>query len=325
MKAIVVHNPGPDSQLAIGTLPEPVLNRGEVMIDVKAAGVNRADLLQRAAKYPPPPGTSDLLGLEVSGVIESVGEGVVGYSKGDAVCALLSGGGYAERVNVPVEQLMRIPLGFSFSEAAAVPEAFITAYTNLFREGGLRKGERVLIHGGSSGVGTAAIQLAKTIGAAVACTVGSDEKAARCSELGADLVINYRNNDFASAVKSWASDGVDLVLDIVGQEYFERNLAVLGTKGRLVQIATMSGAKVALDLSLLMKKRLSVVGSVLRSRTVLEKGDLVAGFCRDFGSKLESRGIAPVVDSVFEIAEAEKAHALMRRSEHVGKIVLTFS
>lgn len=325
MKAIVVHNPGPTSELTIKSVAEPVCATGEVLIDVRAAGVNRADLLQRDGKYPPPTGASELLGLEVSGVIEKVGEGVRGYSKGDAVCALLSGGGYAERVNVPAEQVMRVPAGLSFPQAAGVPEAFITAYANLFLEGGLRKGERVLIHGGSSGVGTAAIQLAKSAGASVACTVGSDDKVARCAALGADRGINYRTKDFASEVKAWAPDGVDLVLDIVGQEYFDRNLAVLGLEGRLVQIATMSGAKVSLDLAVLMRKRLSIVGSVLRSRSIEEKGGLVSGFWRDFGSKLESGAIAPVIDSVFDISEVEKAHALMRRSEHVGKIVLTFS
>jgi NADPH2:quinone reductase len=326
MKVVTVDESSPDRALRITDTVVPPYGPNEVQIAVKAAGVNRADLLQRAGKYPPPPGASEVLGLEVAGVVEAVGDHVETFRVGDAVCALLTGGGYAEVCSVPEGQVMHIPPGFSFVEGAAIPEAFLTAYTNLFVEGGLAAGERVLIHGGASGVGTAVIQLAKVVGAHVACTVGSEEKAERCRALGAECAICYPAVDFADDVLRWSGEqGVDLVLDIVGKEYLARNLRVLRPRGRCVVIATQSGAVAELDLRVLMQKRLRLIGSVLRSRSEDEKSALVAGFVERFYPKFEDGSIKPVIDSVFPIENANDAHTLMSRSGHVGKIVLSFT
>lgn len=322
MKVVSVVNPGPSSLLRLVEKDEPACGVDEVVISVRAAGVNRADLLQRAGMYPPPPGASEVLGLEVAGTIQSMGKNVRGWSVGQKVCAILSGGGYAERVSVPCGQLLSIPQGLSCTQAAAIPEAFLTAYTNLMVEGGLSRGERVLIHGGSSGVGTAAIQLAKRIGAEVACTVGSDVKARRCLELGADLAINYTKDDFASAIKAWSPEGVHVVLDIVGKDYLEKNLDTLAHCGRLVCIATMSGARGELSLSTLMKKRLRIIGSVLRSRSVVEKAALVQGFRDKFLSDFDSGKLVPVIHEVYTFGDVERAHETMRSSAHIGKLVL---
>jgi putative PIG3 family NAD(P)H quinone oxidoreductase len=322
MKVIEIVNPGPANSLVISERPDPIPREGEVVARVRAAGVNRADLLQRAGKYPPPPEASDILGLEVSGVIESIGSGVSTWKIGDEVCALLAGGGYAERVAVPVGQLMKRPNRLSLVDSAAIPEAFITAYANLFAEGRLRSGEKVLIHGGASGVGTAAIQVARVRGASVSCTVGDDAKIARCVELGASSVINYKNADFGQKIPVWSSGGVDLILDIVGREYFERNLAVLAPRGRLVCIASMSGAKAELDIAVLMRKRLSIVGSVLRSRDLDEKARLVSEFTNSFFPLFETGELQPVVHTIMSFGEVENAHEMMRRSEHIGKILL---
>ena len=322
MKVVTVVNPGTTSTLVIEEGAEPACGSREVVIRVRAAGVNRADLLQRAGMYPPPPGASQILGLEVAGTIESMGRDVRGWSVGQSVCALLTGGGYAQKVAVPSEQLLPIPQGFSFVQAAAIPEAFLTAYTNLIVEGCLGHGERVLIHGGSSGVGTAAIQIAKRIGAHVACTVGSDKKAARCREFGADIAVNYKNDDFAAKILAWAPTGVNLVLDIIGKDYLEDNLKVLAPCGRLVCIATMSGSRGELSIATLMQKRLRIIGSVLRSRSVAEKAALIHGFREKFLPDFESRKLLPVVHEVFPLAEVARAHDVMRASEHVGKLVI---
>jgi len=324
MKAIQIQNPGPDSALVVGEVAQPSLVAGEVLIRVAAAGVNRADLLQRAGKYPPPAGASELLGLEVSGTVEGVSAEVNDLRIGDEVCALLSGGGYAEVVAVPAGQVFRRPRSVSLRDAAAIPEAFITAYANLVGEGRLTAGELVLIHGGASGVGTAAIQVARSLGARVACTVGDDAKMDRCRSLGAELVLNYKRQDFAAEILKWSPSGVSIVLDMVGREYFERNLSVLAPRGRLVCIATMSGAKAEIDLSVLMRKRLSVIGSVLRSRSVAEKSKLVRDFSERFIPLFEDGSVAPIVDSVFSSERVEDAHALMRQSGHIGKILLTW-
>jgi putative PIG3 family NAD(P)H quinone oxidoreductase len=324
MKAIEIVNPGPHSSLVVRDIVEPTLSAGEVLVRVVAAGVNRADLLQRAGKYPPPPGASALLGLEVSGVVERIAPDVNSIRVGEEVCALLAGGGYAELVAVPAVQVFRRPQSVSLREAAAIPEAFITAYANLVGEGRLAAGELALIHGGASGVGTAAIQIARALGARVACTVGDDAKIDRCRALGAELVINYKERDFASDIAGWSSAGVSLVLDIIGRDYFERNLSVLSSRGRLVCIATMSGAKVELDIGVLMRKRLSVIGSVLRSRSIAEKGELVREFSDKFLPLFESRVVTPIVDSVFPVDKVEDAHTLMRQSGHVGKILLSW-
>lgn len=324
MKAIEIVNPGPQSSLVLRDIVDPTLSAGEVLVRVVAAGVNRADLLQRAGKYPPPPGASALLGLEVSGVVERIAPDVNSIRVGEEVCALLAGGGYAELVAVPAVQVFRRPQSVSLREAAAIPEAFITAYANLVGEGRLAAGELALIHGGASGVGTAAIQIARALRVRVACTVGDDAKIDRCRALGAELVINYKERDFASDIAGWSSAGVSLVLDIIGRDYFERNLSVLSSHGRLVCIATMSGAKVELDIGVLMRKRLSVIGSVLRSRSIAEKGELVREFSDKFLPLFESRVVTPIVDSVFPFDKVEDAHTLMRQSGHVGKILLSW-
>ena len=324
MKAIEIVNPGPQSSLVVRDIGEPTLSAGEVLVRVAAAGVNRADLLQRAGKYPPPPGASALLGLEVSGVVERIAPDVTSIRVGEEVCALLAGGGYAELVAVPAVQVFRRPQSVSLREAAAIPEAFITAYANLVGEGRLVAGDLALIHGGASGVGTAAIQVARALGARVACTVGDDAKIDRCRALGAELVMNYRKRDFASDIAGWSSTGVSLVLDIIGRDYFERNLSVLSSRGRLVCIASMSGSKVELDIGVLMRKRLSVIGSVLRSRSIAEKGELVREFSDTFLPLFESGVVTPIVDSVFPFDKVEDAHTLMRQSGHVGKILLSW-
>lgn len=324
MKAIEVVNPGSQSSLVERDVTEPRLAPGEVLITVVAAGVNRADLLQRAGKYPPPPGASQVLGLEVSGVVEQTAPNVTSLQVGDEVCALLSGGGYAEKVAVHAGQAFRRPHSVTLRDAAAIPEAFITAYANLVGEGRLTAGELVLIHGGASGVGTAAIQVARALGARVACTVGDDAKIDRCRALGAELVMNYKKQDFASEILKWSAHGVSVVLDMVGRDYAERNLAVLAPRGRLVCIATMSGAKAEIDISVVMRKRLLIIGSVLRSRSIAEKSEFVREFSERFLPLFESRSVSPIVDSVFPFERVEDAHTLMRRSVHVGKILLTW-
>lgn len=324
MKAIEIVNPGSQSSLVERDVTEPALAPGEVLITVVAAGVNRADLLQRAGKYPPPPGASQVLGLEVSGVVEQTAPDVTSLRAGDEVCALLSGGGYAEKVAVPAGQVFGRPRSVPLRDAAAIPEAFITAYANLVGEGRLTTGEIVLIHGGASGVGTAAIQVARALGARVACTVGDDAKIDRCRSLGAELVINYKKQDFASEILKWSPNGVSVVLDIVGRDYFERNISVLGPRGRLVCIATMGGAKAEIDISVVMRKRLSIIGSVLRSRSIAEKSELVREFSERFVPLFESESVSPIVDSVFPFEKVEDAHTLMRQSGHVGKILLTW-
>jgi putative PIG3 family NAD(P)H quinone oxidoreductase len=323
MRVIRVDESSDARHLLIVEEAVPSAGTGEILIAVHAAGVNRADLLQRAGKYPPPAGESSVLGLEVAGIVESVGEGVQEWRTGDRVCALLAGGGYAQYVVVPAGQVMPIPRALTFAEAAAIPEAFITAYANLFVEGDLQEGERLLVHGGSSGVGTAAIQLATLAGARVGCTVGNAEKASRCLELGASFVVNYRERDFEPAFREWSPEGVDLILDIVGKEYFERNLALLARSGRLVEIATMSGACAEIDLALLMRKRARVIGSVLRSRSTAEKAGLVAGFVERFSHSFEAGDLKPIVDSIYPLERANEAHARMKTSAHIGKIVLS--
>lgn len=322
MKAIVVNEQSSEKPLSLADVPEPLCDAGSVIVKVHAAGVNRADLMQRAGKYPPPEGASSILGLEVAGVIEAIGSDVSEWREGDKVCALLSGGGYAEKVSVPATHLMPLPDGGSLVQAAAIPEAFITAYTNLFVEGELRKGEVVLIHGGASGVGTAAIQLARRMGARVVCTVGTPEKAARCKALGADVTIVYRTEDFVSRLREWHSGGADVILDSIGKDYLGRNLEALARCGRLVQIATMSGAKAEVDLALLMRKRARIIGSVLRSRSHAEKAELIKGFREKFFKDLDAGVVRPVIDSVFALHDADKAHSLMQSSAHIGKIVL---
>lgn len=295
---------------------------GHVLVEVAATAVNRADLLQRAGRYPPPPGASAILGLELAGRIARLGAGVAGWSAGDRVCAIVAGGAYAERCLVPAGSLMRVPDRLSLTEAAAAPEAFLTAFVNLFREAELRAGESVLIHGGASGVGTAAIQLARCAGARVAVTARDGRKLAACRRLGAELAIDHTRQDFAAEVRA-AWGGVNVVLDIIGAAYLERNLRALAAGGRLVLLATLGGAAGAVDLAELMRRRLRLIGSVLRSRSDEEKAAITAGFARRFLPLFDAGRLRPVIDRTMPIRRAGDAHALVDRFENVGKVVLS--
>jgi putative PIG3 family NAD(P)H quinone oxidoreductase len=318
MKAIVVLEED-GRPLRWQEVADPDYGPDEALVEVYAAGLNRADLAQRAGNYPPPIGASEILGLEVAGRIVALGENVGGWSGGDRVAALLAGGGYAERVSVPADMLMPVPEGWSYVEAAAVPEVFLTAFLNLFLEAVLKEGEAVLIHGGASGVGTAAVQLAREAGCRVFATAGTDEKVQVCRALGAEIAVNYRNEDFAEVM---GPDSVDVVLDMVGRDYLARNLEVLKTAGRLVFIATLSGSRAEIDIRTLMAKRLMLKGSTLRARPLHEKVTMLRGFMDRFWPLFLARKIKPVIDSVVPIAEAERAHARMRENKNIGKIVL---
>jgi putative PIG3 family NAD(P)H quinone oxidoreductase len=292
---------------------------------VAAAGINRPDVLQRKGHYPPPPGASDLPGLEVAGTVEAIGVNVEGWRIGDRVCALVSGGGYATKCVAPAAQCLPIPKGMPFADAAAIPETFFTVWTNVFDRGRLTAGENALFHGGTSGIGTTAIQLATARGARVFATAGSDEKCRACEALGAERGINYRTQDFAVAVKELTGGrGVDLILDHIGAEYFERNLAALAVDGRLVQIGLMGGgSKATIDLNQILRRWLTVTGSTLRNRTVEEKGQIAAALRREVWPLLESGRVKPVIYRTFPLAQAPDAHRVMESSEHVGKLVLT--
>jgi putative PIG3 family NAD(P)H quinone oxidoreductase len=315
VRAILVPVPGGPEALVFGEASEPVPREGEVVVRVRATAVNRADLLQAAGRYPPPPGESEILGLEASGLVEGTDE---------RACFLLPGGGYAERVAVPRGMLMPMPEGLSFEEAAAIPEAWFTAYLNLFREGSLAAGEVVLLHAAASGVGTAALQLAKDAGARVVATVRSAAKAGSLAALGADLVVDTTVRDFAEAVEErFGKNAVGLVLDPVGGSNLARNVRVMARCGRLVLIATMGGASAELDLRALLTKRLRLVGSTLRARALAEKVDLTRAFVRDVLPGFVDGRFRPLVDSTFPLERAADAHRRMAANENVGKIVLT--
>jgi len=323
MQAIVFDEPGDESVLRLGEVPEPTLGSGEVRLAVAACAVNRADLLQRQGLYPPPPGASELLGLECAGRVLEVGEGVSGWRPGDRAMALLAGGGYAEQVVVHAGSLLPVPAGLGLEQAAALPEVYLTVFLTVFQLGGLGAGDAVLVHGGGSGIGTACTQLAKLAGATVVATAGSDEKCRRCLELGADAAVNYREGDFvAGARDATGGRGVDVVLDSIGAPYLEKNLAALDVGGRLVLIGLMGGAKAEINLGALLARRLQVIGSTLRARPVEEKAALVEAFLARFGADLEKGALAPVVDRVLPLADAAAAHRAMKASEHFGKIVL---
>lgn len=323
MKAILFDSPGDESVLYLGERDDPTPSENEVLIDVHATAVNRADLLQRRGLYPPPPEASDILGLECAGVVAALGQGVERLSTGDRVMALLPGGGYAERVVADADSVMPIPEAMPFTDAAAIPETYLTAYLNIFLLGGIDAGDRVLVHGGSGGVGTAAIRLCNETGITIYVTAGSRERAERCQKLGADAAIDYSTEDFAARVRDLTSEaGVDLIVDPVGAPYLEKNLALLSTEGRLVLIALMGGHSTGIDLAKLLSKRLSVIGSTLRSRTFEEKGVIVRAFLDEFREALEKRRIEPVLDRVMPLEEAAAAHRLMNEGGHFGKIVL---
>jgi putative PIG3 family NAD(P)H quinone oxidoreductase len=318
MKAIIVQ---PDKSLAWQDASDPKPRAHEALVEVHYTALNRADLSQREGKYPPPPGESEILGLELSGIIKALPENVTNWKTGDKVCALVSGGGYAELVAVPVDMLMPVPKNWTLEEAAALPEVFFTAFLNLFLEARLQAGEKVLIHGGASGVGTAAIQLAKEAGCEIFTTVGSSDKAAFCKTLGAHHVINYKEKDFAEVIRE-TGKGVDVILDMVGANYFERNIEVLNTNGRLVFIATLGGTKTELDIRKLMAKRIMLKGSTLRARPLAEKVAIKKAFMEKFWTALEDKRIKPIIDSVFPIHDAEKAQSKMQDNKNIGKILL---
>jgi putative PIG3 family NAD(P)H quinone oxidoreductase len=323
MRAVVYERPGDESLLRVGEVDAPALGPGDLRIRVAGAGVNRADLLQRRGMYPPPPGASPILGLECAGEVREVGARVSGWTRGDRAMALLAGGGYAEEVVVDAGSALPVPRALSDTEAAALPEVYLTVFLNVFQLGALPAGGSLLVHGGGSGIGTAAIQLGKLAGARVIVTAGSDEKCARCRALGADVAVNYRTAKFRDAVReATGGAGVDVVLDSIGAPYLTDNLASLAIGGRLVLIGLMGGAQAELNLGALLVRRLSVIGSTLRTRSTAEKAALVAGFRARFGGELEAGSIRPVVDRVLPFSRAGDAHRLLQASEHFGKVVL---
>lgn len=324
MRAIVVTAPGGPEALTWGEADDPVAGPGEVVLKVAATAVNRADLLQRQGHYPPPAGASDVIGLECSGRIASLGADVTGWQVGDEACALLAGGGYAERAAVPVGQLLPIPRGVDLVDAAALPEVTCTVWSNVFMLARLLPGEAFLVHGGSGGIGTMAIQVAKRHGALVICTSGTPEKLRRCLDLGADVAISYRDEDFVEAARK-ATDGrgVDVILDNMGAKYLGRNLDALATGGRSVTIGLQGGTKGELDIGLLMAKRASVHATTLRARPLQEKADIVAEVLGHVWPMIEAGEVRPVIAARLPLGEAAQAHRLVEEGRHVGKVVLT--
>jgi putative PIG3 family NAD(P)H quinone oxidoreductase len=323
VKAIVVDSPGDPEVMHLGEVPDPVAGPGEVLVRARATAVNRADTLQRRGFYPPPPGASDIIGMEVAGEVVALGQGVEGWSPGDRGMALLAGGGYAELVAVPAGQLMAVPPGMSWTDAAAIPEVFLTAHDNLFTRGRLAAGETVLVHGGGGGVGTAAIQLAHRAGARVLVTAGSAEKLERCRELGADAGINHREEDFVVRVRELTGGhGADVILDVMGASYLARNLDALAIEGRLVIIGLQGGTISDIDLNAMLRGRLSVIATTLRGRPVAQKAEIVRRFVEDALAGFADGSLRPVVDRVLPLAEAAAAHRAMEAGENVGKLVL---
>ena len=320
MRAVEITEPGGPDVLQVTERPIPQPEQGQVVIKVAWAGVNRPDALQRAGAYAPPPTASDLPGLEASGEVVSVGAGVTDVAVGDLVCALLPGGGYAEYVATPAAHCLPVPKGLGLKEAACLPETFFTVWSNVFMRGGLKAGERILIHGGSSGIGTTAIQLANAFGARVFVTAGNDQKCDACVKLGAERAINYRNEDFVEVMK--AEGGADLILDMVGGDYIARNLNALDMEGRLVQIAFLQGAKAEINFAQLMMRRLTMTGSTLRPQSDLAKARIATELREAVWPLLEAGRIAPVMDSEFEFENASAAHAYLEASGHIGKLVL---
>lgn len=325
MRAVVCRGAGGPEVLEVVDLPDPEALPGEVVIDVAATAVNRADVMQRQGHYPPPPGTSDVLGLECSGRIASVGEGVEAWQPGDRVCALLSGGGYAEQVAVPAGQVLPIPAGLDDVQAAALPEAAATVWSNVFMLAALQQGELFLVHGGGSGIGTFAIQLAKQGGATVACTVGSRAKGDVCRSLGADLVIDYKEQDFVEEVRSFSDDGADVILDIVGAAYLGRNVEALARQGRLVVIGLQGGTKGELNLSTLMQKRAAIISTTLRHRPAEEKAAIMASVRDNVWPLVAAGSVRPLVHEVFSVDDVARAHELVDSGTQIGKVVITLS
>lgn len=322
MKAVAIVS----QRLELAELSVPKPAAGEVLVRVRAAGVNRPDLLQRKGLYPPPAGITETPGLEIAGDVVALGKGVSGWKKGDALCALVSGGGYAEYCTVPAAQCLPIPKGLDYTQAAGLPETFFTVWTNLFDRGQLKKGERLLVHGGSSGIGTTAIQVARAFGAKVYVTAGSEDKCKQCRKLGAHLAINYRDRDFvAEVLQETESEGVDVILDMIGGDYVPRNLKVLGVYGRHVSIAMQRGRTAELDIFQVMSKRLTLTGSTLRPQGVAVKGAIARALLKQVWPLISKKKIRPVVDRVFDISEAQAAHDYLEAGAHFGKVILTVS
>ena len=324
MTVIEIREPGGPDVLVPAERPQPAAGPGEVLIKVAAAGVNRPDVMQRKGAYPPPPGASDIPGLEVAGTVASVGAEVQIWRAGDRVCALVAGGGYAEYCVAPAPQCLPVPDRMDLTHAAAIPETFFTVWTNVFERGHLQAGESALIHGGSSGIGTTAIQLARAFGARVFATAGSAGKCAACERLGAERAINYREQDFVAAIRALTGGrGVDLILDIVGGEYLPRNLEALAVDGRLVQIGLIGGTKAQINMAAVVQRRLTITGSTLRPRSVAEKGAIAGALRERVWPLLESGAVAPVIFQTFPLRDAAAAHRVMESSAHIGKLVLT--
>jgi putative PIG3 family NAD(P)H quinone oxidoreductase len=324
MRAVIAPDPGGPEALVVTDRPDPQPGPGEVVVDMTATAVNRADTLQRQGFYPPPPGASDVLGLECSGVVSAVGEGVERWTVGDEVCALLAGGGYAEKVLVPEGQVMPVPDGIELVTAGALPEVACTVWSNLFMVAGLQQGETLLVHGGAGGIGTFAIQLAHALGARVVTTAGSAEKLEVCRSLGADVTVNYRERDFVEEVKAATGGaGADVVLDNMGAKYLARNLDALATEGRLVVIGMQGGSTAELDLGVLMRKRAAVIATSLRARPVEEKAAICASVVEHVWPLVADGSVRTLVHTTLPLEEAGEAHRIMEASDHVGKIVLT--
>lgn len=324
MAAIEITEPGPPDVLSVGRRPVPEPGSGEALIKVSAAGVNRPDCLQRAGSYPPPQGASDLPGLEVAGTIVAIAGDVETRRVGDEVCALVPGGGYAEYCTTPAAHCLPLPTGYDFIQAAALPETFFTVWTNVFERGQLTEGESILIHGGASGIGTTAIQMAKAFGARVFATVGNEQKREFCERLGADRAIDYRQEKFRDVVKEKTDgQGVDVILDIVGAAYLDENIKSLNADGRLVIIGSLGGRKADLNIGLILFKRLTITGSTLRARSVEDKAQIARALVENVWPKLEAGDIAPVIQKTYPLAEAASAHAFMEANRSMGKLVLT--
>ncbi len=323
MTCIEIAGFGGPQVLTPATRPRPRPAHGEVLVRVKAAGVNRPDIIQRQGHYRPPPGVTDIPGLEIAGTVVGCGDGVAGWRAGDALCALVAGGGYAEYCVAPAPQCLPVPGGLDMVQAAALPETFFTVWTNVFERAALKPGETLLVHGGASGIGTAAIQMASRLGARVIATAGTPEKCAACEDLGAEKAVNYKDADFVEAAREFGGGkGVDVILDMVGGDYVARNIQALARDGRLVSIAFLKGSKVALDLMPVMLKRLTLTGSTLRPQSVERKGEIAAALKERIWPLISSGDIKPVVHSTFPLAEAAQAHHLMESGRHIGKIVL---
>lgn len=323
MKAIIRTGDGGPEIMQLGEVPSPRPTETQVLVDVHATALNRADMIQRRGGYPPPPGDSEILGLEIAGTVSAMGSAVKGVSKGDRVFGLVGGGGYAEQAVIDYRMAMPMPDGWTFEQAAAVPEVFFTASDNIFTQGGLSAGEAILIHAGGSGVGTAGIQISHHAGAQVFVTAGTSEKIANCQALGAIEGINYKESDFvAEILRLTGGQGVDVVVDFIGAAYFERNLSVLKTKGRLLQLGLISGSVTEINLNTVMRNRLQLIGSVLRTRSIDEKIDVTQRFMDRWLPELKSGRIRPIIDTIFPLAQARQAHEYMEANRNFGKIIL---